>query len=407
MTTLCGGGTSGPQAGTTLAVDFTISAISVALAEYGASWAIKAIPFVTSLPSFVLSTFCSTDPPTIPTFTQAEADALLNLTFDGDFFSGLPKMVDLISHVMWYQVCTCTSGALTALPAAPAPPTGTAVPTNAPGSLNPACENVTSSSGNGPFIATSSTFHNGDSAQPLGQAGTLTDFPTSFRLVLSNTTLTGSGLTFNYHYIQATTFVGGGGPPGGATLVTVPAGTSQTIDVLATAGNHWMIVWLGPITTGTGTADPVGTSITPYCGGATPGGTQSACCPPDPSTQFTLEAILSMVTLLQRQLAPFSTIHGASHTGLSGSGSFAVQGLIGLSVDITTAPARLGTAAGDPVSLWDAGWVNLGTSDGFGPRQFIASDPFLIQPVPGNVTVVGYSIPADVTVAINEIVREP
>jgi hypothetical protein len=131
------------------------------------------------------------------------------------------------------------------------------------------------------------------------------------------------------------------------------------------------------------------------------------CCPVDSAVYSILNAIMSQVTLIQRQLAPFSYVTGAAHTGLSGTGQFAVQGLLGLSVNITTTPARLGLTIGDPNTLWDAGWINVGTADGWGPRSFITSDPFILKPVSGDVTLVGYSIPSDVVVTITELVREP
>jgi hypothetical protein len=62
---------------------------------------------------------------------------------------------------------------------------------------------------------------------------------------------------------------------------------------------------------------------------------------------------------------------------------------------------------GDPNRIYDVGWVNVGTPDGWQEPQYITSNPFVIQPVSGDVTVVGYSIPHDVTVTITELIREP
>lgn len=411
MTALCGGGTSGPQAGTTLAVDFTISAISVALAEYGASWAIKAIPFVTSLPSFVLSSFCGTDPPAVPTFTAAEANAILQLSFTSDFFSGISKMVDLISHVMWYQVCTCTSGTLTALPAAAPPPTGTAVPTDTPLPLNPNCQGLKSSfPGNGPWTDDPSQYSTAyinqfgsGSGNPWSYIWFPTSVPTSFRATLYNNTHTAPGVTIPMSVRQTATY--NGTSIGTDSTVNLAPNTHVQFNMTPRTGAQYLMLNFGA-TTGTGTADVIGSSMEAFCGGDAPGGTIQPCCPPDAATQATLDAILSLTTLIQRQLAPFATVHGTAHTGLSGTGQFAVQGILGLAVDVTTAPPRLGTVFGDPTSIFGAGWITVGTADGWSSRAFITSDPFLLQPVAPNVTLVGYSIPADVTVTITEIVRE-
>jgi hypothetical protein len=147
--------------------------------------------------------------------------------------------------------------------------------------------------------------------------------------------------------------------------------------------------------------------VTFYCGGATPTSTSSPCCPPDPIATGYLQQILQAVTLIQRQAVPFAYISATAHPGLTGNGTIAVNGILGIRVDVTTLPARAGSEAGDPVAFWDIGWINLGTADGFSPRQFIASNPMLIQPILGDVTVIAYSIPADTTITITELVREP
>jgi hypothetical protein len=407
MTALCGGGTSAPIPGSELAVDFTSAAIATALSAYGATWALRAIPFVATIPPFVLSSFCSTDPPAIPTFTQPEADALLQLTFNGDFFSGAGKLVDLIKHVMWYQTCQCTSGSLTALPPAAPAPSGTGIPTNSPQPVNPNCDNLGNANGTtGPYVDTGPTWHPGDTGSPWAYTWAKTSYPTAWRMTITNTTVSGAGVTFTFAYKLSTTAIGGGAAPGGTPTFTLAPGATRVLDLIGIAGNNFLYMWINSVT-GTGTGKLLGSTIEAFCGGDTPGGTQSPCCPPDATLQATVDATLALVTLIQRQLAPFATVHGAAHTGLSGQGSIAVQGILGVAVDITTAPGRLGEESGVPITLWDAGWINIGTADGYGPRQFITSDPFLLRPVAPDVTVIGYSIAPDVVVTITEIVREP
>jgi hypothetical protein len=417
MTGQCVGGSSAPKPGSELAVNFTSAAISVALGAYGATWALRAIPFVTALPTFVLSSYCGGDPPAIPTFTQAEADAILNLSFDGDFFSGLGKLSDLIQHVMWYEVCYCTSGTPTVLPPAPPAPSGTGIPTNTPQPINPNCQGLLNSNpvaggslpSDGPWsddhLVDGGYFTTTGLALPLAYLNYPTAVPTSFRITLANTTISGAGRTLRFRWSQTLAYTSGTVPAGAGSTTLAPNTTRQII-VTAVPGNAFLELWVDQ-NSGSGVTSVEGSMMEAFCGGDQPGGTQSPCCPPDATLQASIDAILAMTTLLQRQLAPFSTIHGAVHSGLSGNGSFAVQGILGLSVTVAAAPARLGVAVGMPDTLWDAGWINLGTADGYGPRMFITSDPFLIQPVPGNVTVVGYSIPDDVTIDVTEIIREP
>ena len=61
----------------------------------------------------------------MPTFTAAEAKALLNLTFGPDFVTGSAKLPDLLTNLIWYENCECLSGAAAAL-TPPAQPTGVA-----------------------------------------------------------------------------------------------------------------------------------------------------------------------------------------------------------------------------------------------------------------------------------------
>ncbi len=114
------------------------------------------------------------------------------------------------------------------------------------------------------------------------------------------------------------------------------------------------------------------------------------------------------VQLIQRQSVPFGYIVSTVHAGLSGDGTISVQGLIGLAISVTTLPSRAGVLAGDPNVYFSLGWVNVGTADGWFSRQELRHNPQVIFPEDmGAVTLVGYSIPADVTVSITELVREP
>jgi hypothetical protein len=144
-----------------------------------------------------------------------------------------------------------------------------------------------------------------------------------------------------------------------------------------------------------------------YCEGQSTGSTGGAPIP-DANIQGTLAQILSLVTVTQRQLAPFAYVLGTAHAGLSGNGQFAVQGLLGLKVAVTTVPGRIGIVIGDPNTLFGLGWISVGDANGFGDRMFIDSNPdVMLPPDMSSMTLVGYSIPPDVVVTITELVREP
>jgi hypothetical protein len=397
---LCTGGTGVPNTGSAAVVDFATAALGVYLSQYGASWALRAIPFV-SLAPITLSAFCATDPPAIPTFTSAEASSMLEVKLDADFFSGISKLGDLITHLLWYQNCHCSTGTPVALPAAPAPPSGTPILQPLPVTSGPCVSagpfGPTSVTGTTPTLTAALNFARGDvtlvryfgtdaagSGSPHITAsfgGTWArDHPNSDTGIVLPDCTWASGASFDCRFDVPATIPG---------ISTAPTGIYGRTHASGSA------------------VELVTFTVEYYCGGALPGVGASPCCPPDPATQSSLDAILAMVTLIQRQHVPFASIHGAAHTGLSGTGQFAVSGILGLAVTATTIPPRAGVIFGSPDERFGIGWVNVGTADGWGPRQFITSSPFIWEPIGADVTLVGYSIPPDVTVTIAELVREP
>jgi hypothetical protein len=115
-----------------------------------------------------------------------------------------------------------------------------------------------------------------------------------------------------------------------------------------------------------------------------------------------------MVTLIQRQSAPFGYVYGTNHAGLTGSGEITVADLIGVSIDVTTNPGYTGLIVGDPATIFKVGRVNLGTADGWTVSRDIDHDGSLVLPVQAGVfTKIGYTLNPGVVVAVRELVREP
>jgi hypothetical protein len=99
---------------------------------------------------------------------------------------------------------------------------------------------------------------------------------------------------------------------------------------------------------------------------------------------------------------------GTRHANLSGDGQFSVSGILGLVAQLTVIPPRVGLEVGDPNRIWDVGWINVGTVDGWHTRAWISANPWMYFPVDmPNMTEVGYSIPADVRLDLVELVRAP
>jgi hypothetical protein len=143
-----------------------------------------------------------------------------------------------------------------------------------------------------------------------------------------------------------------------------------------------------------------------YCG-TTPG-VQQPCCPPDATTQATLNAILKIATLIQRQGDPFGYVSGTVHTGLSGNGAIALQGLLGVKVLPSAIPPPAGLEVGDPDSLWLDSWIRWGNADGWTQREFLTASPFVSLPaLAGQYTRLGYTLGLGLLVDVTELVREP
>jgi hypothetical protein len=119
-----------------------------------------------------------------------------------------------------------------------------------------------------------------------------------------------------------------------------------------------------------------------------------------------VNSISQYVTLIQRQKVPFAYSAGRLHSGLSGSGQFNVQGLIGLAVELTTLPPGIGETSDDPTIYFRAGWVATGTPDGWRRSSTISHNPMWIDVQPDD-TLVGWTFTPGVIGNLQEFVREP
>lgn len=389
MTTICGGGSSGPKLLTDLVSVYSAGRLYQLLLAGGLSELSPFLPLVGAIP-IIASAFCATDPPAMSALTSDEANALLNLTFGPDLSSALGKIKDNLLNLIWLDICQCTSGSLT-------PPTVPALPTDIPVFQVPApptndiCVHQ---------AARTVTSYVGPSTGPITSLAV-----TLARLTWSNTIVSGGGHATSVNLIA---FPYSSNTPGnlGSKTFALAAGGSGVFYFPLPVGTGFVRPDF-TITSGTGnSADSY--TIDLYCGSGAPGAPQEPCCPPDPVTQSYLDLILNLVTLTQRQIAPFATIDGAVHTGLSGNGEINVQGLIGIRIDLTTIPTRVGSQAGDPATIFDVGWIRFGDASSWSPRYRIDADPWIVLPSSAGIyTRVGYSIPADVVATITEIIREP
>jgi hypothetical protein len=121
-----------------------------------------------------------------------------------------------------------------------------------------------------------------------------------------------------------------------------------------------------------------------------------------------LQSVYAQVNLLQRYRLPFAYIAGASHSALSGQGSFAISRLLGMKAHLTTIPASYGVAVGTPDYHFDLGWMSILTGDGFINEQRITAGDQLWQPeLFAEAVTFGYSLNPGVVATFTELEAEP
>jgi hypothetical protein len=402
VTVICSGNTSTQRPGFSTLITIGTGQLESLLEGLSMGWAVAYFAAIGIL-TYDLTVYCASDPPAQPTITPGDLISLLlgPLSGGADYLVAVQKFRDLAGNLLWPTLCMCN---VVGTPAA----TPVAEPAGAPDN-NPLpsptvqpCQELTPT-GVGVTNGNSHTLQVG--VIPKGA----TTWTYTWQTVA--TVAPGPNLRITMDQQQST---------GPSTFIVVktdnltisPGNKAQLKVAIDPRADQWAVSYTG-VGGAAGTSRPeawpgVATwaPIDFYCNGDLPGTTVQPCCPPDTISTGLLQQILQLVTLMQRQAVPFATVHGAVHSGLTGDGSFAVQGILGLSASVTTRPSRVGGAAGTPETIFDVGWINVGTADGYGPRHFITSTPFLVGPVAGDVTVVGYSIPGDVVVSITELVRE-
>lgn len=392
MTALCGGGTSSPKDPALASVIYSSGLLAEILVRYDAPWLIPVIPLL-GLSALSLSTFCATDPPAIPTFTSDETSAVLGLQFGADFDSGIAKVRDLAYHLIWRELCQCDAGTPTAY-TAPTVPAGTPIIQTPPASNTP-CGTYT---GFGPTnrqqFATSGSLH-AQVSDPLPTPGITSAVVTFHTSVNTNG---GHAVTLTLSWRK----VGGVGT-GVSTTFTLPiTGTTRVTLAVPADASYLFMDYNTP--GGTARIEWVDWVIDYFCGPTL--GTSGDCCT-DPTVTATLDNILSMLTLIQRQAVPFAYIDGTAHAGLTGAGEVTLQGVIGARIDCTV-PDRVGRSAGDPETVFDMGWIAWGDTTGFRDREFIRRATQLSLPSKGGTfTRLGYTLAPGVVATITELLREP
>jgi hypothetical protein len=316
------------------------------------------------------------------------------LSLGTDFANGVTKLSNILLNQAWNQLCQCDAGAAPAAPVAPAAPTGTPIYIQpSPMASGTPCATITYGALN-------------ESGNHTIARGSLGFYGSGMTLGIKYTADSVIGSPPNFAF-QVTWMDQTNTQVGPVTVLQIPGpGTGELYAAFPATAIYAYLAWA--VTTGGGGSMNVGATYNIYCYGSGLPGTPGSPCAADPITQSQLDLILKTVTLIQRQAVPFAYVNGTAHSGLTGDGQFSVQGDLGLAVNLTTLPSAIGFSVGNPNALYDVGWINIGTADGWVHREWLVANPFLSMPPDMSaMTLVGYSLGPGVVATITELVREP
>jgi hypothetical protein len=404
MTALCaGGGSSSIKAGVQDNLVLSAGGAGALALVAGLEW-LGAVAPVLGFVAYKLPDICATDPPGFPTFTPEEVVALSAFVLGDDFNSGVQKVKDTLTTIVWYNFCECDAGAQPTLPAVPTDPGGytTIQPPQLP--IDTCAEWVS------PTVQPTSDFFNyhlfGLTFAAGGAPGEIIPTgATSVVVTMHNVVAGAIHDSEDFRFFPYSSSTGGGSSP--FAVVNVASGVTTSVTYKLPAGTVGFSAEVGRHTGGMGNTNDAFMEVAAYCGGV-PGQVVSPCCPPDDRLTQLLMTLITQTTLIQRQAAPFGYVYGDNHTGLTGDGELAVADLLGVSVDVTTLPDSYGREAGTPEIIFAIGWVSMGTDDGWLKSARIDHDgTLLLPPGAGLYTRVGYTAAAGVEIAIRELVREP
>lgn len=364
-----------------------------------------------------LTQLCNTDPPADPTLTATD---LLDITNFVDPTVSIPAVLKARQWFLswyWYVACQCSA---TTTPAQPTPSNPGNVTSTNPGlPTGPAVQPCWSVQQLIHTIADAPAAH--DVSNLLLPAGThqtitapFTGGPTSAPVLPPGVTAihlhgvgdhavtAGHGYNLNFKPFNAA----GTALSAGIQMDFIGSGPNpldQTVNWTLPAGTTAVLSWYSSTDIGTIFAE-----VSFFCAGTS--GTQIAtpCCPPDPTVDMRLNQMLGLLQAIYVGLpVPLRSLAESTvHSGLTGSGNFATSAnAIGCKVSFTV-PTQLGEAAGDPTTIFDAGWLTTSAVEGNYRSRRLEHNPELVlfDPV---VDTIHYTLHPGVTATITEIVRGP
>ena len=397
MSNPCDGGDMVPKDGIGPIIVYDAAKLLNLFTLRGLGWLSSYLPQIGGQ-NYDLDGFCGSgrpDPETDPG-TIANYFSPINPTGVSDLNHWL---VDLANLLVWNECCTCDPGGPpTPPPTIPQPPGLTLTPPNTAPPVGATC--LTGSifaSINNPGVG------QGIQSYPNGTFGALVGKNCSSVVIQEAWSVVSGAFQFTVTY-QA--FTGAGQTILGQKVVNNIALNNQTLTFQVPAGTNY----LGRLINNFGGTGQAGEfdQWNYYCGGTSPTGVPGGgSCPPDQTLAGLIQQVLDQVNLIQTYRLPFAYVPGATHSGITGSGSFAVSRLLGVKLSNMVIPTSYGTALGNPNYYFDLGWLSILTGDGFIDEVRIHSDGQVWLPNQmQQALVLGYTLNPGVHADITELEAE-
>ena len=378
MTALCGGGTSSPRPGVPQQVTVAGTLITEGLGLIQ-PWLLA---FAALIDGFLYQSVsqCSTDPPAMPTFDASDVANLVGGVLNPNINVTLTKINNALLNVFWPRFCQCDNATVVPTPGLQPPPPGAL---NVIGTPQQPCFQG-NWVGFPPSIGASPTYAQfGDATQQLLSVDTrrqshsdtggsyvgygipsgttqvtwsLQDTGTQFCTALSS-----SGATVRFwdtNGVQVGADINPTVTTSGSTAsgtFAVPSGAQfwrwgVAYEQGATCGNQLNATrWLTLV----------------WCAGGAPG-TLTSCCPGPSDLTIGIQNIIKLIQNLPT--APGGGLNayskGTVHTGMTGTQSLTVSGIIGMLVDVTTGTPTIPQLGGNPPYEWNLGFLSVSTTDG-------------------------------------------
>lgn len=391
----CAPNTSEPKTGLGPIIVYDATQLVNFLISQGMGWLSAYAPKIGGR-SYDLASFCAADPPPAPTTDPATIlnfFSPLNPTGAADLLNWLIQIAD---YFVWFQDCQCSAGPQPTPPSAIPQPTGldqsppnTGTPPGTP------CSNSNLFASVDNTATVQLRYMNSTIATSLLNVTGVT-FKRS-RGIISGTSFQ---VKCEFGYLNSSgsaiplgaEILGAGGIPNTATVAfSVPPGAFSLYETWSPVSGTYQI--------------SVDDEISVFCGGTSPTGSASACCPADPTLLAILEQVKDdvqfILSIIPVRVPNYAA--GTSHSGLSDGGALSLESTtIALKVVFDTLPISFGEVIGTPNTFIDIGFVTPLTNQGVEAGIRLSRQTQVI-PLPEASSGINYTFPSGASVTITEL----